>query len=243
LLDHLAARFMREGWSIKKMVRTLVLTRAYQLSSETQKAGKDADPANRLIWRHSPRRLSAEEIRDATLAATGMLDRSRPIGSPAMDFKVTELRNNGPEAKKLIEHANANQHRSVYLPLVRGITPTSLEVFDLAEQGMVAGSRDSTTVAPQALYLLNDPFVLRQSRSLAGQLLARTDIDDGGRIGIAHRLTLGRPATVREVERIKAYLVEYESAARDLMKSDPKTAAWSSLCQALFASAEFRYLR
>jgi hypothetical protein len=207
------------------------------------------------VWRHSPRRLSAEEIRDTILAAAGVLDRTRPTGSPAMDLKVIELGNNGAEAKKLRDHANASRGRSVYLPLLRTLTPPALEVFDFAEQGMVTGSRDATTVAPQALYLLNDPFVLRQSRALASRLLAQTEREDASRIGMGYRLALGRPATSREVERAKAYQADYEATARELSKANPnpnpveanpidvRSAAWGSLCQALFASAEFRYVR
>ncbi len=128
LLDYLATRFVREGWSVKRLVRTLVLSRAYRLGSEAPAANLAVDPANRLVWRHSPRRLDAEEIRDATLAAAGNLDLARPEGSPARDFKVVELRNNGPEAKRLAKFALASRHRSVYLPLLRGVTPRSLEV-------------------------------------------------------------------------------------------------------------------
>ncbi|HTI50286.1 MAG TPA: PSD1 and planctomycete cytochrome C domain-containing protein, partial [Planctomycetaceae bacterium] len=94
LLDHLAAQFVRNGWSIKKLIRSLVLTNAYRLSSEGSPANLAADPANRFVWRHTPRRLDAEEIRDATLAAAGTLDTSRPEASPIRNFKVTELRNN-----------------------------------------------------------------------------------------------------------------------------------------------------
>ena len=80
-------------------------------------------------------------------------------GSPAQDLRVIEMSNVSPIAKKLDEQAQSSMHRSVYLPLLRTLTPRVLEVFDFAEQGMVTGSRDTTTVAPQALYLLNDPFV------------------------------------------------------------------------------------
>jgi cytochrome c553 len=241
LLDHLAVRFVRDGWSVKKLVRAIVLSRVYQLGSDASRPNLDADPANRLLWRHSPRRLSAEEIRDAMLAAADTLDRVRPTGSPAQELKVMELGNNGPEARKLAEQGRASRHRSVYLPLLRGLTPTSLEVFDPAEQGMVSGSRDATTVAPQALYLLNDPFVRRQSLALAERLLGRNDLDETGRIGAAYRLTLGRSGTAKEVERARAYLDAYEVAAREA--GTATVAALSSFCQALFASAEFRYLR
>ncbi|MSQ94722.1 MAG: DUF1553 domain-containing protein [Gemmataceae bacterium] len=244
LLDYLAARFMNDGWSVKKLVRTLVLTRAYQLGAETPAANLKTDPANRLLWRHSPRRLSAEEIRDATLAAAGKLDLTRPAGSPAKDMKVIELTNVSPEAKRLEAAANQSLHRSIYLPLLRTLTPRALEIFDFAEQGMVTGSRDTTTVATQALYLLNDPFVRQQSRELAQRVLGRKEIDDAGRISLAYRLTLSRPATPKEIERATSYIADYEAAASEEKSvQNPRVAAWSSLCQALLASAEFRYIR
>src|SRR5206468_4852856 len=131
--------------------------------------------------------------------------------SPAKDLKVTELPNNGPLARGLAEKARASNHRSLYLPLLRGLTPTSLEVFDFAEQGMVTGRRDTTTVATQALYLLNDPFVRRQAQALAERVLQRADLGDAGRVQLAYRLTLGRAATAQEAERAQGYLAEYAS--------------------------------
>lgn len=246
LLDHLATRFVREGWSIKKLVRTLVLTRAYQLGAEAPSAHVTVDPANRLVWRHSPRQLDAEEIRDGMLAVAGKLDRARPTGSAAKDFKVVELRNNGPEAKRLEEESLTTRHRSVYLPLLRGLTPRALEVFDFAEQGMVTGDRDTTTVATQALYLLNDPFVRQQARGLAEQLLAHQELNDAGRLQRAYQLTVCRVATAKEIERAVRYLSEYEAAVRAEVKpapADARTVAWASFCQALMASAEFRYVK
>jgi hypothetical protein len=212
LLDHLATRFIRDGWSVKKLVRSVVLSRAYQLSSDAPTANVNVDPANRFVWRHSPRRLDAEEIRDAMLAAAGKLDLSRPTASPAKDLRVTELPNNGPVARKIGDEGRGSLHRSVYLPLLRGLVPASLEVFDFAEQGMVTGSRDTTTVATQALYLLNDPFVRRQSLTLAEKLLNRADVDDATRVDLAYRLTAGRSATPFEIERAKSYLADYEVA-------------------------------
>src|SRR5206468_3098348 len=165
--------------------------------------------------------------------------------SPAKDLKVTELPNNGPLARGLAEKARASNHRSLYLPLLRGLTPTSLEVFDFAEQGMVTGSRDTTTVATQALYLLNDPFVRQQSLALAERLLRRSELDDAGRVILAYRLTMNRPATAKEIERARGYLAEYEAAARreGAAPPDPRTATWASFCQALVASGEFRYIK
>jgi cytochrome c553 len=328
LLDYLAARFVRDGWSIKKFVRALVLSRAYRLDSEAPAANVAADPGNRLAWRHSPRRLDAEEIRDATLVATGNLVRARPTAPPAKDFKVIEIRNNGPEARRLAQQAQASVHRSVYLPLLRGLAPRSLEVFDLVEQGTATGSRDTTTVAPQALYLLNDPFVRQQSLALTQRLFQRTDLDDSGRIQWAYRIALGRTPTTNEIARAGSFLTDYEGGYRQVLAAaqaakpaatieaaasgeaagtaavaetakenqtaekateatasqgqgqakkpaaakkpapvvvsanpddpvqvdespeeqpnqptDPRIVAWASFCQALFGSAEFRYLR
>lgn len=308
LLDTLAARFVREGWSIKKFVRAVVLSRAYRLGPDAPAANMTADPANRLVWRHSPRRLDAEEIRDSMLAVSGKLDRTPAVASLGKEFKVIELRNNGPEARRLEEQARVSLHRSVYLPLLRGLTPRSLEVFDFAEQGMVTGSRDTTTVAPQALYLLNDPFVREQARALAERLFLRTDLDDAGRIHVAYRLALGRTPTTKEIARATSFLSGYEGGYRQILAAaesakpatptevattgengeaatggqgqakkapaakkpeqvavvanpddpvpadespdeqanqptNPRVVAWASFCQALMASAEFRYLR
>jgi hypothetical protein len=96
-----------------------------------------------------------------------------------------------------------------------------LEVFDFAEQGMVTGSRDATTVASQALYLLNDPFVRREALALAAGLLARGETDDLERINRTYRLTLGRTATSRELERGLQYLADYELGTREVLTPTP----------------------
>jgi len=284
LLDHLAGRFIRDGWSIKRLVRTIVLSRAYQLSADSTPAHLAADPENRWLWRHVPRRLEAEEIRDAMLAAAGRLDPARPDGSLARTLRVVELGDESPAARQILDQAKDSRHRSVYLPLLRGLTPAALHVFDFAEQGFVTGRRDRTTVAPQALYLLNDPFVKQQSLAVAERLLARTEIDDLDRVHRAYRLILARSATSLEAERALRYLSDYEKSQQVLLAgpqpvpaaapvdSDagatppdavaatsaapanppagdvppavaPHVAAWASFCQALFGSAEFRYLR
>jgi hypothetical protein len=294
LLDHLASQFVREGWSIKRLVRSLVLSRTYRLSADNTAESLAVDPANELLWRHSPRRLTGEELRDAMLAASAELNSAPGEGSPATALQVLELRNNGPEALKLLDTAFNSRQRSVYLPLLRGITPRSLDVFDFADQGMVTGSRDATTVPPQALYMLNDAFVRRQSLALAERLLAEQTVDDRTRVVAAFREVLSREATPAEIDRSLAYLSEFQAEASELLAiasaegakveqvddatdagettenpaakkppanpdevdqtdalvkepeviaSSPAAAAWASLCQALFASAEFRFLQ
>jgi cytochrome c553 len=241
LLDFLARRFVAEGWSIKKLVRSIVLSRAYRLSADAPPSHVAVDPANRLVWRHSPRRLDAEEIRDAMLLVAGTLNLTRPHGSPAMELKVIEMPNNSPLAKKIDEAGIKSVHRSVYLPLVRGQTPLALAVFDFAEQGMPTGSRDSTTVPTQALYLLNDSFVRQQATMLASRLLAETSQHEPRQIDAVYRMTLGRSPTSAELARAQKYIRDY--AADVHADARPRTAALASFCQALLASAEFRYLR
>jgi hypothetical protein len=248
LLDYLAAQFIQGRWSVKALIRSVVLSRAYRLSSgeRVSRVAESADPGNRLIRRHLPRRLDAEEIRDAMLLAAGTLAPARSLASPAKDMKVMELQNNGPEATRLEKEGRASRHRSVYLPLLRGLVPHALEVFDFAEQGFVTGSRDTTTVATQALYLLNDPFVRQQSRALAERLLRRADLEDSERVRSAYRWTLSREAMAKEIDRAESYLREYEDALHTSIGSatapDAKASAWASFCQVLFGSAEFRYV-
>jgi hypothetical protein len=243
LLDHLANRLVNEGWSVKKLVRSLVLTHAYRLSSDSRAENQAVDPDNRLVWRHNPRRLDAEEIRDGMLAAAGTLDRRRPASSVARDLPVMEMSDVSPAAQQMIEAANKSVARSVYLPLLRRLTPQSLEVFDFAAQGMVTGSRDTTTVAPQALYLLNDRFVHNQAAALAKDVLHLQGAGDADRVKAVYQRSLGRQPTPKETERAVTYLSEYESAAREAEAREPRVAAWASFCQAVLASAEFRYLR
>jgi cytochrome c553 len=256
LLDHLVGRFLRNGWSLKKLIRTIVLTRAYQLGSDAPPALRSLDPVNRLIWRHTPRRLDAEELRDAMLEAAGTLDRGQPAGSPAMTLPMIEMGDNGAEARNLRTQADRSPHRSVYLPLLRGLTPRTLEAFDPVEQTLVTGSRDTTTVPGQALYLLNSTFVRRQALVLGNRVLADAVAGDVDRVRAAYRLTLGRSPSAKEVERVQTFLAEYEAAAREMVNRpagplaedlvrprDARAAAWLAFVQSLFGSAEFRYLK
>ena len=220
LLDFLANKFVDEGWSIKKLVRYLVLTRTYQLSSNSQEQAVAADPANRLLWRHSPRRLEAEEIRDSILAVAGKLDRKRPEGSSAKDLPVIEIRNNGPEAKELLTAAGLSTLRSVYLPLVRGIVPNALEVFDFAEQGLVTGKRTNTTVAPQALFLLNDTFVRKNSLVFADNLRNKEE-SLVQQVTHAYRLVLHRQPTSDEIRKATGFVQDYSTQYASLKA--PKT--------------------
>jgi hypothetical protein len=201
-----------------------------------------ADPDNTSLWRASPRRLEAEAIRDAMLAAAGTLERARPQGSAILRLPAVDL----SRAARRFDTANLlgeSKARSVYLPIIRDATPAVLDVFDLADNSQVTGSREVTTVAPQALFMMNDPFVLAQSKALAARVTSERS-GDQQRVDRAYGLALGRVPNDAERQRAMRYVREFTKAAStDRIRSKTAEAdAWASLCQALFAAAEFRYV-
>jgi hypothetical protein len=218
LLDHLALSFQKD-WSVKKLVRHVVLSRTYRQSATGDAATVAADPENRLFGRANRRRLEAEAIRDTVLVVSGQLDPTR--GGPTFPATL---------AADYSYKASSNR-RSVYLPAFRNALPEMLEVFDAADPSTVTGNRNSGTVAPQALYMMNSPFVLDQSRHAATRLLGEKHADDEARITRAYRLALGRGPTDGERAIAKRYL-----------KGKNEKDAWTALFHALFASAEFRYV-
>ncbi len=235
LLNLLAVQFVKENWSVKKLVRSLVLSRTYGLSSAHNDSDFERDPANRLLWRMEPRRLDAEEIRDAMLSASGQIDLAPPAGSPLL-----ELGNKAVGGIKKLQTGNV---RSVYLPIVRGAVPESLQVFDMADPNLIFGKRDVTTVPTQALYLMNNPFVLKQAEQMARRVLNQQQLDQAGRIAWAYRLAIGRPPTKSEQAKVSQFLADYrKSLSAADAKGNPQIAAWTCFCQTLFGVGEFRYV-
>jgi hypothetical protein len=220
LLDTLAVQFMDEGWSVKTLVRKIVLSRTYRLSTGLDPRAEVADPENRLRWRMNRRRLEAESLRDTMLWASGQLDRS--MNGPS--FPETIAADYGFESR--------SARRSVYEPVFRNALPEMFEAFDFADPSMVVGRRNSSTVATQALFLMNHPFVLQQASGAASRLLSMefTTVED--RVTYAYQLILGRSPTTEE----RAIASEFVSDP-----SRPEETSWSLLVQTLFATIDFRY--
>ncbi|HZL88522.1 MAG TPA: PSD1 and planctomycete cytochrome C domain-containing protein [Pirellulaceae bacterium] len=239
LLDYLAIRFMDNGWSVKKSIKEIMLSRTYQLSSEHNEANYAADPDNKLVWRMSRRRLDAEVIRDSILAVSGQLDLKRPQGSLTQEISGGEIgRQARTEALK-----RPVTFRSAYLPLVRGLVPEILNVFDVADPELVVGQRDVTTVATQALFLMNSPFVQEQAQQAAKRILAEPTASDEARVDLAFRLAVGRLPEQAERQSALAFLRDFEQSLESSRPLEEKRrAAWTGLCHSLFASAEFRYV-
>jgi hypothetical protein len=229
LLDYLAQDLIHNGWSTKKLVREIVLTRAYRLGTEVPAGYKDIDPADRLVWRHAPRRLEAEEVRDSILQSAGTLNLDAPHGSPSMALRMIEIRDDGPVVHSILKAADRSPYRSIYLPQLRGEVPRPLAAFDPVTQTLVTGQREETTVPTQALFLLNSPFVREQSLILANSLLQEKHGNDADRIRTAFERVLGREPSKQEIDRVKGFLVKYSAT---WVKAHPASAAQPHVVEA-----------
>ncbi len=160
LLDHLAISFVEDGWSVKRLIRRIVLSRVYQLSADDNAEARAIDPENRRLWHMNRRRLDAECLRDAMLQISGALRPER--GGPG-------FRDDLAEDYGFVDVSN---RRSVYVPVFRNAIPELFEAFDFADPSTVTGRRNVSTVAPQALFLMNHPFVAEQSKRAGRRRLA-----------------------------------------------------------------------
>jgi hypothetical protein len=267
LLDYLAVRFMDQGWSTKKMIREIVMSRAYRLSTATLARNEKADPDNKLLWRANRRRLEVEAIRDSLLMVAGRLDVTPPTASPVLNYPraTPVIRRIRPGAVE--DYAVTMQTRSVYVPVLRNMLPEMFETFDFPEPSETKGVRDVTTVPTQALFMMNSRFVIEQSRAAASKLLAMDGSTPEQRVTRAYMEVLNRAPSAAELNRALAFVHTAKeeappfdpSAVPDpkgrrrpparrapgelppLPQVTPEVSAWEHLYQALFASAEFRY--
>ena len=232
LLDYLAVQFIEHGWSVKQLIREIMLSRTYQLSSEYEDRLYAADPDNRLFGRMHHRRLDAEAIRDTILFASGALDLAPATASPVQKMGNVNI---GQNTKLQAQLKGPMQNkRSVYLPVVRNLAAKFLTTFDFAESSIIVGRRDVTTVPTQALMMMNNPGLKKHARALAERLVKEEPTDREARLDRAYALTLCRLPVSSEREAFLKFLADFEDA--ELVDR------WSLACQSLFASAEFRYL-
>jgi len=221
---------------VKKTIRTIMLSRAYQLSSAPDADNSTIDPDNRLLWRATPRRLEAETIRDAVLAVSGQLDLERPEGSTVTSLGDQLVR--GIAMEKL---QPPSTHRSVYLPVVRDYVPELFDLFDFPSPSLVSGRRSVTNVPSQALYLRNSTFIAEQAKHAARRLLASQQVsDDAARVDLATLWTLSRGAS--DAERTGALKLIEQVRQTEVEGTDRNVAAWSAWFLTLYTTAEFRYL-
>ena len=270
LLDHLAVEFMTNQWSVKRLVREIALSRTYRTDSAFNKKNFEADPENKLVWRVEPRRLDAEALRDSILAISGELDSQRPRASRIAEFGPGTVRDgalfsstgtanekisggfsmrgrsgsmSGGTSRSGLTIAQIDKqmnYRSVYLPVVRQALPRALDVFDFAESSMVVGVRETSNTPDQGLYFLNNDFVLSQCDAIARRIQEeKSTISD--QVKYAFLLVYGRKATHSELKAVESFYREFEVPRRSRSGS-VSVQKLSAVCQAILASAEFRYL-
>jgi hypothetical protein len=241
LLDWLAVRFVDEGWSIKAMHRIIMLSQTYQRSSEFDAANAERDPGNQWHWRYNLRRLEAEAIRDGLLAVSGQLDRT--IGGNIMQYKNREyVFNHTSEDKSQYDLTR----RSIYVPVIRNHLYDMFQLFDYTDASVLTGDRNTSTIAPQALFLMNSDVVIELASALADRLL-ETELNSKQRISRLYLETYGRPASDAEVSEASHFLTDFQKLQKLQQptdsESDPERLAWQALCQSVVSSSEFVYLR
>jgi len=238
LLDYLASRLIESDWSIKCLVREIVTSRTFAMSSHHDKSAHALDPENRLLWRSHRRRLAPEAMRDAMMMAAGNLDLA------PMDSSVWYL---GDQATAVGENKVRRQTdfpcRSVYLPVIRNDLPELFEAFDFADPHTTTGMRSQTMVAAQGLFILNDDSVMAAAEATARRLLANevtTTIEN--RVDRAFELILSTRPTDSERAKLKTFVVEVEAQLAAAGETDARLRAWSTACHALLASSRFQVL-
>lgn len=234
LLDYLSQRLIDSGWSIKAIVREIALSRTFAMSSGHNETAHAVDPENTLLWRAHRRRLDPESLRDAMLAAAGMLD-LKPMGSSVwyLDDQATAV------------GANMNRRRtdfpcrSVYLPVIRNDLPELFQVFDFADPHATTGARSRTMVATQNLYLLNNEEVMDLAEATARQHLGIRLESRGDRL--FERILCTSPSGEERSE-----LLDFARRTQDRLAQngdpEPELRAWSMVCHALFSMSRFQFL-
>ena len=239
LLDTLAVRFVAEGWSVKQLVRGIVTSATWRMSSNRDSAAVEQDPRN-LLFHHFPlRRLAGEAIRDKILAVSGRLDPT--IGGPGVEVFLTNFHEGrGRPGSGPLDGAG---RRSIYTTVRRNFLPGFLVAFDYPVPFQAMGRRNVTNVPAQALTLMNDPFVVEQARLWAKQTLADDALSPEARIDRMYREAFVRSPAPEETAAALDFLTAQARAhGTDFAEQPLSEAAWADLAHALFNTKEFIFV-
>ena len=238
LLDYLASDFVEQGWSVKRLIRELVLTRTFQMSNRPSDQSRDVDPQNRLLQHYPARRMEAESVRDTILAASGALDRTL-YGKSIQPFRDKEY----ADRRLFPGPLDGNGRRSIYIKnnLMEG--PKFLGTFNFPGGKVVQGRRDVTNVPAQALALLNDPFVLQQAGVWSQNLLKQTGDSIPTRVELIFRTSLGRSPDAEELARFEQAVHQladlYQAPADNVMSN---AEIWKDIAHSIFNLNEMIYI-
>jgi hypothetical protein len=233
LLDYLTTQFLESGWSVKKLHRMILLSSAYQQSSDYNAAAAKADPDNKLLWRFSRRRLEGETIRDAMLAVSGSLN-AKMYGPGVYPPLPSGVITRGGWKKD--EDASEANRRSVYVFVRRNTRYPMFETFDMPDTHESCARRNNTVTAGQALDLLNNDLVLGWAENLARRVKNDAGMSAEAQVERAYRLVYARAPKTDETKAAVAFLARHDGVTGDREKS------FVDLCHMLLNSNEFLYL-
>lgn len=238
LLDHLAQRFMDDGWSVKQLVRSLVLSRAFRAASRPTESAKANDPLNRLLSHYSARRGEAEVIRDSLLAVSGRLD-PQLFGPSVHPYREKA----DPDKRLFTGPLDGAGRRSIYLKFQLMEAPDFLSAFNLPGGKITQGRREASNTPAQRLALLNDPFVLAMADHWAGELIADGSPSVSARVEAMFHKALGRSPSTPERERfeqaIRTMATQAGVSEADLLTSRP---VWKDAAHLVFNLSEFLFI-
>jgi cytochrome c553/mono/diheme cytochrome c family protein len=232
LLDFLAVRLVESGWSLKELHREIVLSSTYQMSAANNSDAARLDPENHLQWRANMRRIEAEAIRDSLLAVSGLLDTE--MGGSMLHVGNREFVFNHTSKD---ETTYDTTRRSIYLPVIRNHLFDVFSLFDYSDASVPTGDRTTSTIAPQALFLMNSDLLARSSKAFAERLASEVPQDQQERVSRLYTLAFGRPPSAPEVEQALAFVTAVAGDAT------AEHRGWEALCHVMLVSSEFLHLQ
>ncbi|MFN3652692.1 MAG: PSD1 and planctomycete cytochrome C domain-containing protein [Armatimonadota bacterium] len=246
LLEWLASELVRGGWKLKRIHRMLVTSAAYRQGTELDVRKAKIDPENRLLWRRRPHRLEAEIYRDAMLAVSGTLNPEAfgPAVRPPIPAEAIQARNLKDPYPANLKDTPETRRRSLYLFHKRVVQYPFLQVFDAPDAAASCGRRSVTTVAPQALAVLNEPFVRLRAIELGERLLQEAGEAPRAQVDRAYHHALGRAPSPAELEASAAFLRAQEARRRGRGETpeEAKRLALADFAQVIFGLNEFVYV-
>jgi hypothetical protein len=248
LLEWLANEFVKGGWKLKPLHRLIMTSSAYLQDTAFDAAKAKVDPDNRLFWRRRPQRIESEVLRDAMLTVSGTLNPE--MFGPAIKAPIApeaiQARNMTDPYPKDLKDTPATHRRSVYMFHKRVVQQPLLQAFDGPDAQASCGRRENTTVAPQALALLNDKFVRARAMDFAQRVEKKAGAETEAQIRLVWRLALGREPSTDELEPAAAFINAQiqQRSMRDpgKPKAETQALALADLCQVIFAMNEFIYV-
>jgi len=244
LLEWLTSEFVKGGWKLKPLHRLIVTSAVYLQNNKFDAAKAKIDPDNRLLWHRRPQRIEAEILRDAMLAVSGSLNLQMlgPAVKAPVASEAIQARNMKDPYPKDLKDTYATHRRSVYMFHKRVVQQPLMQAFDGPDAQASCGRRENTTVAPQALALLNDTFIRARAGDFARKLYREAGTE--AQVRLAWRLALGRAPSASELEMATTFVNDQikQRTTRQPTEADAQHLALTDLCQTIFAMNEFMYI-